>query len=341
MIYTAGNIDEDTVVTALDLKGQIRWQAKCGKAWSGDSPGTRGTPTLDGDRLYYETPHGDLVCLDAKTGDKVWGLNILKMFSSRNITWGLSESLVIDGDRVICLPGGPKVSVVALDKKTGQPAWTAPSADGDLAGYATASVAQCQGLRMILTMTNRAFIAVSADSGDLLFRFPHKTEYDVNATTPIFHDGQVFITSGYGTTGSVMLKLKVDGKKAGVEKVWASRQLDNHHGGVVLVDGYLYGASHNFNRGKWICLDWKTGEKKYAERGVGKGSLTCAEGMLYLLSENRNVGMAKATPDGLKLVGQFRTPAGPEGPTWAHPVVCGGRLYIRHSDKLYAYSVKE
>jgi outer membrane protein assembly factor BamB len=341
MIFTAGNVGDDTVVTALGSDGKQKWQAKCGKAWTAGPGGTRATPTLEGDRLYYMNPHGDAVCLDAKTGEKIWGLNILKEFGSKNITWALAESLVIDGDHVVCLPGGPKVSMVALDKKTGKTVWKAASAEGDLAGYATPIIIKHGGLRIVLNMTAKALIGVNADSGKLLFRYPHKTAYDVNATTPIFHDGQVFISSGYGTTGSVMLKINVEGEKASVEKVWASRDLDNHHGGVILVDGCLYGAAHNFHGGRWICLDWKTGKMKYAEKGVGKGSATFAEGMLYTLSEDRGAGLVEATPEGHKLAGEFKTPAGPEGPTWAHPVVCGGRLYIRHGDNLYAYEVKE
>jgi len=195
-IYITGNIDERTVITALDLEGKIIWQADGGKAWTRSVKGTRGTPTIDDDRLYHENPLGDVVCLDTKTGEKVWGLNIVEEFGSSNITWALSESLLIDGDHVICLPGGPQTSIVALDKRTGETVWTAASASEDKAGYATATLAECQGLRIILTMTQKALIGVNADGGELLFRFEHKTKYDVNATKPIYHDGHVFISSG-------------------------------------------------------------------------------------------------------------------------------------------------
>ncbi len=137
-----------------------------------------------------------------------------------------------------------------------------------------------------------------------------------------------------------MLKITVDGKTASGEEVGHSRELDNHHGGVVLYDGHVYGAADRFNNSKWICLDWKTGEMKYAERGVGKGSLTAAEGMLYTMNEKRRVGLVKATPDGHQVISQFEIPEGGEGPTWAHPVICGGRLYIRHSDRLFVYDVR-
>jgi len=338
LIYIDGNLNDKTVVTALNTDGSVQWQTENGPAWTKSHPGTRGTPTIDGDRLYHESPLGEVVCLNAKTGERIWGLNILKQFGAKNITWGLAESLLVDGNRVICCPGGPKASVVALDKQTGRTVWAAEST-GDAAGYASATLAECQGLRMILTMTAKAFIGVAADTGRLLFRFEHITKYDVNATMPIYHDGHVFISSGYGS-GSVLVKLKVDGDQAAVEQVWESKELDNHHGGVILLDGYLYGAAHSSNRGKWICLDWKTGELMYAEKGVGKGSATCADGMLYTLSERRDVGLVAAKPGGHEVISRFKMPSGGEGPSWAHPVVCGGRLYLRHSDQLCAYNLQ-
>jgi len=337
LIYTAGNIDEKTVITALDLDGRIRWQVENGPAWTKDKPGTRATPTIDGGRLYHKSPYGDVVCLDAKTANKIWGLNILKEFHSKNITWALAESLLIDGDHVICCPGGPETAMVALNKKTGQTVWKSPST-GDLAGYTSPVLVEYQGLRMILTMTSRAVIGVSAGTGELLWRFEHITPFDENILTPIFHDGCVFVSTP--RAGCAMVRINVQGDKASVEQVWRSKQLDNHHGGVILLDGYLYGSSYRCNNCRWICLDWKTGRMMYAERGVGKGSLTYADGMLYAFGERGTMGLVKPTPSGHKLISQFEIPQGGEGPSWAHPVVCGGRLYIRHGDFLYAYDVR-
>jgi outer membrane protein assembly factor BamB len=226
---------------------------------------------------------------------------------------------------------------VALDKLTGKTVWTAKSS-GDKAGYGSPCLAEYKGLRLILTMTSKGLIAVNADTGDLLWRYGHETAYDVNAANPIFRDGWVFFSTGY-RAGSVMLKLSVNGVKASVEKVWDSKELDNQHGGVMLVGDYLYGASHNASGGRWICLDWKTGKRKYAEKGVTRGALAVADGMLYTLSEKRDVGLAEATPTEHKLVGKFKMPSGGEGPSWAHPVVCGGRLYLRHDNALFAYDV--
>jgi outer membrane protein assembly factor BamB len=337
-IYTAGNIDDENVVTALDLAGRVAWQAETGKAWTGSTPGSRSTPTIDGARLFYESPLGDLVCLEAKTGERIWGMNILEKFDSRNITWALAESPLIDGRKVICCPGGPQTSMAALDKTNGGVIWTAPST-GDLAGYASPVLVEYQGLRMILTMTSRAVIGVDAETGTLLWRFEHITQFDENILAPIFHDGCVFVSTP--RTGSVLFRLRVQERNVTPEAVWRSKEMDNHHGGVLLVDGYLYGTSYQSNHARWICLDWKTGEMMYAERGVGKGSLTFADGLLYTLGERGRVGLLRPTPDRHELISTFELPKGGEGPVWAHPVICGGRLYLRHGDYLYAFDVKQ
>jgi hypothetical protein len=187
-------------------------------------------------------------------------------------------------------------------------------------------------------MNQKALIGVDANNGELLFRHLHETQYDINATSPIFHDGQVFITSGYGA-GSEMVKLLVDGPKVSTKSVWQSKELDNHHGGVILLNGYLYGAAHQHNGGRWICLAWKDGAKQYAEKGVGKGSLTCANGMLYCWSEKGEVGLVPAIPEKHDPISTFKVAEGGEGPTWAHPVVCGGRLYLRHGNVLHCYDI--
>jgi len=338
MIYTAGDIGDDTVITAMDLDGQIGWQAKNGKAWTGPKPGSRSTPTLDGDRLYHESPHGDVVCLDANSGRRIWGVNVLEKFGGENISWALAESLLIDGGRVICRPGGPEVSFVALDKRTGDVVWTSPST-GDQASYSSTTLAECQGLRIVLALMSEALVGANADTGDLLFRFEHRSPWDENIMMPIYHNGRVFISTR--TTGSVMLRLDVDGSRASVEEVWRNTDLDNHHGGVVLLDGYLYASSHVRAAGKWIAIDWSSGQTMYAEEGIGKkGSLTFADGMFYVLGERGDVGLMKRTPTRCEITSRFRIPSGGEGPTWAHPVVCGGRLYVRHGDFLYAYDVK-
>jgi len=334
MIFTAGDKEGKTFLTALDLDGKLLWQTPNGPAWKGNPAGSRSTPTVDDGRVYYLSAHGNLLCADARTGKPIWSLNILERFQGRNITWGLAESPLIDGEKLICCPGGPRSAMVALDKKTGKTVWVCPGA-GDKPGYASAIAVEQDGLRLYVTMTSRAAIGVAAETGKLLWRLPHKTAYDCNIPTPIYHAGHIFIDSGYGS-GGALLRLVVKGQGAGVQEVWRTKTLDNHHGGVILVEGYLYGSSH---RGKWVCLDIKTGKAAYVANGVGKGSVTYADGMLYTYSERGAMGLVPATPTGHNVVSRFRVPPGGSGPFWAHPVVSGGRLYLRHADALHCYDI--
>jgi outer membrane protein assembly factor BamB len=337
MIYTASSVGNNTVVIALNLDGKVLWKVKNGKSWTGAYPGSRSTPTIDGNRLYHQNPHGDIICLNAKTGDIIWGFNIIEKFNSKIPRWALSESLLVDGDHLISCPGGPQTCMVALDKTNGSVVWKAPST-GELAGYASTTLFEYKGLRIITTLTSRSLIGVNADTGALLWRIKHESPYDENIMKPIFHDGEVFISTPL--TGSVKWKLNIKDGKVSLRRRWRTLQFDNHHGGVILVNGNLYGSSTARNSNLLVCLDWKTGRIRYMDMCVGKVSLTCADGMLYALSIDGLMGLVQPTPVGHRLVSHFKIPKGGKGKSWAHPVVCGGRLYIRHSDFLYAYSMK-
>jgi len=337
MIYTAGSIEKNTVITALNMDGKVLWQVKNGPGWTGDRPGTRSTPTVDGDRLYHQSPVGSLLCLEARTGRRLWQINTLEEFGSKTSTWALAESLLVDGDRLICCPGGPQTCMVALDKMTGSVVWQAPST-GELAGYGSPLLVELDGLRIITTLTAKAVIGVNADTGELLWHIKHESYADENVMIPIVHDGHLFISSL--KAGSVKWKLDIRDAKVSLAEVWRTQELDNHHGGIVLIGGNLYGNSTFRNSKQWVCLDWETGRNKHVDKGVGKGSLTCADGMLYTLSENGRMGLVRPTPTGHELVSSFQIPKGGKGKSWAHPVVCNGRLYIRHGNFLYAYAIR-
>jgi outer membrane protein assembly factor BamB len=338
LIYTTGNIGRHTVITALDLAGRPRWTFKNGPAYRRSHPGTRGTPTIDGGRLYHENADGDVVCLDARTAKPVWSLNILKKFHGRNISWGLAESLLIDGNHVICTPGGKGAGLVALDKRSGRTVWVCRELD-DKPGYCSPVVFEHGGIRQIATLMARSVVAVHADTGKLLWQVEHVTPFDENITSPIYHDGCVFLSSR--TTGSRLLRLNVRDGKMSAEEVWRTRAMDNQHGGVLLLDGHLYGACHSSRRGSWLCLEFKTGRATYAGRGLGRASATFADGMLYLMDHQRIVALLRPTPKAFEPVSRFRLPQGGRGPSWAHPVVCAGRLYLRHGEFLYCYDVKQ
>ncbi len=339
IICTAGNIEKDTVITALNMKGKVLWRSKNGKAWTRarDYPGTRSTPTFDGTRIYHQSPLGNIVCLKTETGKVIWNVDILTKVRSKNSQWALAESLLIDGDRLISCPGGPEACMVALDKNTGSIIWKAPSTN-ELAGYSSPLLVEYKGLRIVVTLTAKAIIGVNADDGELLWHVKHESYADENVMLPIFHDGYIFVSTL--AAGSVKWRIAVQDGKVALEEIWRTKELDNHHGGVVLLDGHLYGASTIRNSKKWLCLDWQTGRMMYADTGVGKGSLTYADGMLYTLSIDRVMGLVRPTSTRFELVSSFEIPERGKGKSWAHPVVCNGRLYIRHGDFLYAYSVR-
>ena len=336
-IYTTGNIGNYTVITALDLNGKMKWTAKNGPAYRRSKPGTRSTPTINDGRLYHENADGDIVCLEPDTGQKIWSLNILERFNGRNITWALAESLLIDGDNVICTPGGETVGIAALNKKTGHTMWICEGIN-DKPGYSSPIAFEYEGIRHIVALMAKSVVGVNADTGRLLWRVDHVTPFDENINTPIFHNGCVFICSR--TSGSRLFRLKVDGDRVSVEEVWKSKLLESQHGGVILLNGYLYGSCRTSSLGPWVCLGFKTGKRMYAEPGIGTGSLTYADGLIYALNQRSTMALVRPTPQAFQIISQFFVPKGGEGPTWAHPVVCDGRLYIRHGNFLYCYGVK-
>lgn len=334
-IFVQGSAGGRSVVYALNrADGKGLWSKALGPAGSNDKgSGPRSTPTVDGDRLYVLTENGDLACLKAQDGSAVWQRNILKDFGGRNINWLLSESPLIDGNHVVVTPGGSSAGMVALDKMSGQTAWVAKELS-DEAGYASAIVADVQGVRTIMTLTGAAGVGVRAADGKLMWRQKNVANGTANIATPIFFDNKVFYTSGYGT-GAALFGLTAQDGEIKAQQIYFTREMQNHHGGVVLVDGYLYG----FNNSILSCLKFSSGETMWRNRSVGKGSITYADGRLYLLGEDNVVGLAEAAPGAYRETGRFKI-ADKGLPSWAHPVVAGGRLYIRNQDSLAAYDVR-
>lgn len=339
-IYTAGKIEDETIVTALDLDGRILWQQKNGLAYDRQFPGGRSTPTVNEGRVYHLSGEGNLGGFDAEKGNPQWSVNILDRFNGRNIQWGLAESVTIDGDRLLCCPGGEQIGIVALDKTTGETIWTCQGI-GDKPAYTSGILVEYGGLRQFITTMSGSAVGVELESGRLLWRFERDAPYDVNVATPVYQGGHVAISTTWGR-GTTLLKLIVDGRDCSVEPVWHNPEFDIEHGGFLLHDGHLYGlADGNHKRRHWACVDWETGEQTYDAKGPGRSSAATsyADGMLYLLGDDRTVALVPANPQDFEVVSQFELPKGPEGRTWAHPVIHGGRLYLRHSDWLYVFEL--
>jgi outer membrane protein assembly factor BamB len=323
-----------SVVTALNrADGKQVWSKILGSAETNDQgPGPRGTPTVDGDRLYVLTENGDLACLKTD-GTAVWQRNILKEFGGRQLRWLISESPLVDGPHLIVSPGGPGAGMVKLDKMTGKTVWQSKDLS-DPAGYSSPIVADVGGVRTYMTFTAGAGVGVRASDGKLMWHYERAANNTANITTPIFFDNKVFYTSNYDT-GAGLVGLSVQNGEVKAKEIYFTRDMKNHHGGVILHNGYLYG----FNDSILTCLEFDTGKLMWRDRSVGKGSVMFAEGHLYIQSENNVVGLAEASPAGYKEKGRFQI-ADKGLPSWAHPVISGGRLYVRNQDTLVAYDIK-
>ena len=334
-VFVQGMKNRQSVVTSLDrAAGKAAWSVALGSAQENDrGSGPRSTPTIDGDRVYVLTENGDLVCLLVADGTVVWRRNILREFNGRNINWLVSESPLIDGDRIIVSPGGRNAGMVALDKMTGTTVWVSKELS-DEAGYASSVVADVQGVRTILTLTGNAGIGVRATDGKVMWRYGNVANNTANITTPIYSNGKVFFTSAYGT-GGALLGLRATGDSVSAQEIYFTRNMQNHHGGVVLVDGYLYG----FNNSILTCLEFETGKVMWRDRSVGKGSVAYADGRLYVLSEDNVVGLVEASPTGYRETGRFSI-ADQGWPSWAHPAISGGRLYLRNQNVLASYELR-
>jgi outer membrane protein assembly factor BamB len=334
-IYVQGVEGAASAVFCLNRRnGSAVWTtALAGRMEQDRGNGPRGTPTLDDERLYALAENGELACLRAQDGQKLWRRNILQDFNARNPNWLLSESPLLDGGHVIVTPGGENAAIVALDKISGKTVWASRELS-DPAGYSSSIIADVQGVRTIMALTARAGVGVRAADGKLMWRYERVANRTANIATPLFNENRVFYTSNYGT-GCVLLGLTAQNGTVKAEEIYFSRDMQNHHGGVIFQNGYLYGYSAAI----LTCLEFATGRAVWKDRSVGKGCLTAADGNLYLLSENNIAGLAEVTAAGYHEKGRFSIPD--QGrPSWAHPVVCGGQLYIRNQGWLACYAIK-
>ncbi|KKL66126.1 hypothetical protein LCGC14_2148110, partial [marine sediment metagenome] len=331
-IYVTGMFGKEGRLTCLDLGARIQWQKPYGTEWTKNYQGARHPPTIDAKSIYVMSGVAVLTAFDARTGQRHWSVDLMARFGGKLLGFGFSESVVIDGDRLICSPGAPDASVVALDKRTGKTVWASKGLSDEY-GYCAPLLVDHGGTRLVVTMTARAIVGLEAATGKLLWRYPYRNRYAGHHVTPIYHDGKIFATSGYGK-GGVMLKLSADG--GAVEAKWTNPRLDTHYGGVVLLDGHLYGSTHK--SASWVCLQWETGRLGYEAKGLGKGSVAAADGMLYCYGESGHLALVRPNPKRFDVVSSFRITRG-TGQHWAHPVIYGGRLYVRHGDTLMAFDL--
>jgi outer membrane protein assembly factor BamB len=334
-IYVQGTSGAASAVFCLNgADGKTIWSTSLGpKVDEGRGNGPRSTPTLDGDRLYVLTENGDLACLRMRDGSAIWRKNILKEYGGSNPRWLISESPLVDGNRLVVSPGGNGAGIVALDKMTGAEIWRAKELNAST-GYASCIAADIGGVRTYMNFTANAAVGVRASDGKLMWSYDKVANRTANCSTPVFADNKVFFSSAYDT-GAALLNLSAQGGEVKAQEAYFTRDMMNHHGGMVYLNGYLYGFSNQI----LTCMEFATGKVLWRDRSVGKGSVVYADGMLYLLGEKQMVGLAEANPKAYVERGRF--PIQDMGrESWAHPVVLNSKLYIRNQGALTCYDVK-
>jgi outer membrane protein assembly factor BamB len=317
-------------IIAFDVNnGKEVWATPNGRSFTNDrGNGPRGTPTVEGDRLYALGGSGDLTCLDTKSGKVIWTMNILQKFGGSNPRWGISESPLVIGEKLLVNAGGPNASVIALNKKDGTLIWKSQS---DGAGYSSGMPLQIGSTTQVVFFTDQRAVGLDLKDGKFLWSYPKASNDVANVATPVIKDNRVFLSSDYGT-GAGLVEVKADGT---AQEVYFTKEMRNHHSSSILIGDYLYG----YSSGILTAMRFDTGAVAWRDRSVGKGSLVYADGNLYAFSENGVVGLIEATPTRYVEKGRFRIQQD-SLPTWTHPVVAGGRLYLRDQNTIYAYDVK-
>lgn len=349
-IFTMGDHGAEQFIEALDAKsGKMLWKTKVGPSHEDEYGGPRSTPTVDGALLYAVGTEGDLVCLDTATGKEVWRRSLPKDFGGRMMSdWKFSESPLVDGDRVIVTPGAREATLVALDKKTGKEVWRTATPDlgpggRDGAAYSSVVISNGGGVKQYVQLLGRGVIGVRASDGKFLWNYNRVANQVANIATPLVSGDYVFASTGY-QTGSALLKLAKSGDGvSATEAYWLDgKTFQNHHGGYVLVGQHLYGG-HGHRRGAPICIDLASGKVLWGgegtrNEGTGSAAVTTADNLLYFRYEDGTMMLIEASPEGYKPKGHFKIP-GVSRPSWAHPVVLDGKLYLREDDKLLVYDV--
>jgi outer membrane protein assembly factor BamB len=348
-IYTMGRLNNVEHLLALDVSnGSQLWATPVGPGRT--ERGSNCTPTVDGEHVYGISIEGDLICARSDNGQLVWKKNFAYDFGGRMMSgWGYSESPLVDGSLLVCTPGGPNSVLAAMDKRTGKVLWTTPMPYGgshgqDGAGYSSIVISHAGGVKQYVQLVGRGLIGVQASNGQLLWRYDRIANGTANIPTPVVFDDFVFCSTGYGT-GSALLRIVAGGGRAQVQEQYflAADRLQNHHGGMILVDGHLY-CGHGHNNGFPVCVEVRSGRLVWGgdQRGPGTGSaaIAYADGQLYFRYQDGSMALIQATPNGYQLNGSFRLPS-VRAESWPQPVIANGRLYLRDQEVLMCYDVRE
>jgi outer membrane protein assembly factor BamB len=335
-IFVLGMPDSTGVLYAFDLSGKLCWEKTYGPEWHVSYIGVRSTPTVVGGLVYFESGAGVVYCYDGNTGEKRWSVDLLKKYDAKNIEWGMTESLLIDGNYIICTPGGAKNNIVALDRYNGETIWTSPG-NGEIAAFCSPILVKYNNASLIVTITSGSIIGVDSETGKCYWHEPQTTENKIQANSPVYSDGRIYCCSASEkpNSGLVSLKLSEDGKDVSLE--WRAPELTPLIGGIIVKDGFIYGSK--FNKRAWYCIDAKSGKVQYSTNILGGGSLIQADSLLYCYSDDGVMALVDANPSSFKLISSYKISKGTDQ-HWAHPVIHEGTLYMRHGNALMAYNIK-
>jgi len=331
-LYTTGMVNGMGNIYAFDLSGKLLWKKEYGKEWDESHNGVRSTPLVVKDKLYFMSAYGQLFCMNSSDGKTVWTIDLAKQYGARNITWGMTENLLFDGNVLYCTPGGENAAMVALDINTGKEVWKSKGI-GEKSAYCSPMIVKLPNKKIIVNILQLSICGFDASTGALLWKHPFVMRPDVHPNTPIYKDGLLFCTSGYGL-GSLMLKLSADGNS--VTEVWKDATCDPKIGGVVLLNDRIYGTGDR-NK-KFFVLDWKTGKELYSTRELAPANIIANEGLLYVYSEAGTVNLVEPKPEGINIISSFPVPYG-ANPHWAHLVIKDKKLYVRHGTSLMVYDI--
>ena len=337
-IFVCGMIDTIGFLFSFNINGDLLWKKEYGLEWHKNYTGTRSTPTIVGDLVYFESGQGVVYCYDGISGDLVWSVNLLHKFNAENIQWGMAESLLVNGNNVYCTPGGKENNVVALNRFTGETIWTSKG-NQQPAAYCSPILVEHNNTQLIVTMTAESIIGVDANTGESYWNIEQRQGNKIHANTPLYHDGKILCSSSSDKSdldGTVLIQLSADGKQADV--IWRNTDITNLMGGFILKDGYIFESK--YRKAEWYCLNWETGKIEYISDTFGGGVIVYADELFYCYSDKGEIALVDADKDNFKVISKFPIPLGTKQ-HWAHPVIDNGRLYLRHGNALMVYDIAQ
>ena len=334
-LFLLGMPDTIGVIYCFDLKGNLIWQKDYGLEWYANYTGPRSTPTITDGLLYFISGQGVVFCMDTNNGEVLWSRDMFKRFGAQETTWGIAESPLLDGDRIIITPGGTAHNVVALDRFTGETIWSSKG-NSEQSAYCSPILVNHNDTRLIVTMTSESVLGIDADNGQTLWRIAHKQGNKINANSPVYNDGRIFCASAQADTtqGHLMIQLSEDGKTA--EVGWRNEEWFNLLGGIILHEGNLY--SSTYNKKEWYCFDAETGRLNYVSDQVSGGAAIFADGLFYCYGTDGVLALVEPNETDCRVIGSFEVSLGTDQ-HWAHPVIHVGRFYVHHGNALICYDI--